>query len=121
MQCQMVFISKNYALNLLLKKQDHLNQSPSSAISAGVMAIWPSDKVCRRCSEKITPETTRTAVTLRSAVTVAHQIMMRQTTVIVHYLTIFYKNSQVERLSEMPSHDPNIMELQQCSKQNSLS
>ena len=66
-------------------------------------------------------QTTRTAVTLQSAVTVAHQIMMRQTTVIVRYLTIFYKNSQVERLSEMPSHDPNIMELQQCSKQNSLS
>ena len=66
-------------------------------------------------------QTTRIAVTLLSAVTVAHQIMMRQTTVIVRYLTIFYKNSQVERPSEMSSHDPNIMELQQYLKQNSLS
>ena len=104
----------------------NLNQGPSSAISAGIMTIWLQNAYLTKSAgaavrKLLQRQTTRIAVTLLSAVTVAHQIMMRQTTVIVRYFTIFYKNSQVERLSEMPSQDPNIMELQQCSKQNSLS
>ena len=126
MQCLIEFISKKYALNWLLKKPDHLNLGPFSAINAGVMAIWLQNAHLTKSAgaavrKLLQRQTTRIAVTLQSAVTVAHQIMMSQTTVIVRYFTIFYKNSQVERLSEMPSQDPNIMELQQYSKQNSLS